>query len=414
MDLVEIFKGLWQNVSANFGFTTVIVAIMTWVIGSGVFAFTRRLKTQHELFTGLFQETRLLTPPAARPAYSDRTAYLLAELSELAYCEFESTGGAILDAAKHLEQIQPAGFDQLKDFLDGFTNDIINKRSLSISFLEALLAGSDFKLIDTVNIEGVQAIACRRVKEGEQPYVVIAFRGTDKNPSEWLTGVSALPKVQGETKVHTGFYEAFHVNKAEGGITVKEKVQQIMDSADAKDENGEPLPLYITGHSLGGALALMATQALAKDINGACYTFGAPRIANYEFFAKLKTPVYRIVNSSDVLPRVPPGAIMAVLVNLIRLLAWLTTFAPPVSSLFRKLEVMLDKLNGYRHFGDMRYLTDIASGRFDDVELLPNPPAVDRIQWAWKHLARSIRLPLSSHSMSLYRKKLRQIAMSRN
>ena len=68
----------------------------------------------------------------------------------------------------------------------------------------------------------------------------------------------------------------------------------------------------------------------------------------------------------------------------------LTSVAPPVSALFDKLEEFLDKLHGYRHFGDLRYLSDVAEGRFDTVRLLSNPPAIDRVMWLWKRIAKSI------------------------
>ena len=40
-----------------------------------------------------------------------------------------------------------------------------------------------------------------------------------------------------------------------------------------------------------------------------------------------------------------------------------------------------DKLNGYRHFGDLRYLTDVTEGRSHDVRLLSSSPAIDRMLW---------------------------------
>ena len=127
----------------------------------------------------------------------------------------------------------------------------------------------------------------------------------------------------------------------------------------------------------------------------------------------LKTPVYRIVNSSDIVPRVPPGAGMTGLVLLVQGISWLTRFAPPVSAAFDKLEELLDKLNGYRHFGDLRYLSDVAEGRFDTVRLLSNPPAIDRVVWMWKRVAKSFFVPVKSHGMSIYRKKLLHIANAR-
>ena len=74
-------------------------------------------------------------------------------------------------------------------------------------------------------------------------------------------------------------------------------------------------------------------------------------------------------------------------------ISWLSSFAPPVSAIFDELEEFLDKLNGYRHFGDLRYLSDVAEGRFDTVRLLSSPPAIDRITWMSKRLAKSIFVP---------------------
>ena len=74
----------------------------------------------------------------------------------------------------------------------------------------------------------------------------------------------------------------------------------------------------------------------------------------------------------------------------------------------------MDKLNGYRHFGDLRYLTDVAEGRFHEVKLLRNPPAIDRIIWFGKHVAKSLLIPLKCHSMAGYRKKLTYVANARN
>ena len=71
-------------------------------------------------------------------------------------------------------------------------------------------------------------------------------------------------------------------------------------------------------------------------------------------------------------------------------------------------------LNGYRHFGDLRYLSDVAEGRFKDVRLLQNPPAIDRVMWAFSRMAKSVLVPLKSHNMNIYRKKLLSVANDRN
>ena len=77
-------------------------------------------------------------------------------------------------------------------------------------------------------------------------------------------------------------------------------------------------------------------------------------------------------------------------------------------------EAFQDKLNGYKHSGDQRYLTDVAEGRFDTVRLLTNPPAIERVVWAGRHISNSFLVPVKSHSMSIYRKKLASIANDRN
>ena len=58
--------------------------------------------------------------------------------------------------------------------------------------------------------------------------------------------------------------------------------------------------------------------------------------------------------------------------------------------------------------------TITAEGRFDTVRLLTNPPAIDRLMWMGRHISSSLLVPVKSHSMSIYRKKLASIANDRN
>ena len=99
---------------------------------------------------------------------------------------------------------------------------------------------------------------------------------------------------------------------------------------------------------------------------------------------------------------------------MVKLLAWLTTLVPTISGAFNRLEELLDKLNGYRHYGDQRYLTDVSEGRFQEARLLTNPPAIDRIVWAWRRVGQIPLASVKSHSMNIYRKKLRHLANIRN
>jgi len=377
-------------------------------------AYVRRPKSTTSEVSKYFTDENLLRPPLTRPAYSDRMAYVLAEMAELAYYQFEGQGGVIDDAVDKALSLNLTEADDVRAFLDCFSVELMSGRRLSRNFLERILRESGFCLLDVISVDETQGFVCKRATVGEPPYLVLAFRGTEKKVSDWLTDVRCVPTVVEETKVHTGFIEAFTKKRDDEGRTVEQVVNRILDRADAKDEGGNRLPLFITGHSLGGALALLATKLVASDVDGACYTFGAPRVGNYEYFRKIKTPVYRIVNSADVVPRVPPGPFMIALRGAAQAISWLTDFIPGAARFFDKVEEFLDKLNGYRHYGDLRYLSDVSEGQFQKVRLLMNPPAADRVVWAFRRLARSLLVPVKCHNMNIYRQKLRHVANDRN
>jgi hypothetical protein len=62
--------------------------------------------------------------------------------------------------------------------------------------------------------------------------------------------------------------------------------------------------IWITGHSLGGALATLS--ASRYGIAQGVYTFGSPRVGNEAFKEKFDVKIYRIVNNDDIVAHVPP------------------------------------------------------------------------------------------------------------
>ncbi|MCY4601047.1 MAG: lipase family protein [Acidobacteria bacterium] len=405
---------VWALVADYWPYLAASAAIVGFVARGAALAWIRRPKTSPRAPGPYFTASALLSQPPPRPAYSDRMAYVLAEMSDLAYYRFEGTGGMVDEAVERALLLDMTQYVDVRAFLDRFAAELLVGRRLSRDFLEKILDSAGFALLDVIDVVETQGFVCRRDVEGEAPYLVLAFRGTEKKVSDWLTDARCVPAVQGEARVHSGFLEAFDAKKGAEGRTAKEEVQDILARPDARDDAGRPLPLFITGHSLGGALALLATRLVAPDVNGACYTFGAPRVGNYEYFRCVKTPVYRVVNSADVVPRVPPGAFMTALCGLARALSWLLNFIPGAASLFDRVETILDRLHGYRHYGDLRYLSDVAEGRFQDVRLLSNPPAADRVVWAFRRMARDLFVPLKSHNMHIYRRKLWHVANDRD
>ena len=169
--------------------------------------------------------------------------------------------------------------------------------------------------------------------------------------------------------------------------------------------------LYLTGHSLGGALALLATRELehGRDSTGACYTYGQPRVSEYGFTRNIKTPIYRVVNASDIVPRMPPMFIH-------RLLTW--TISIPFIQFPGKAWILriLKELH-YVHHGDMRYLTKSRigkAGNYADVSVLRNPNILDRTKWFIRDALPQFGSVLGDHSRDVYYEKLRAYAMKRN
>jgi len=365
-----------------------------------------------------FEVDQFLTPPTQRPAYSDRMAYVLGEMSALAYFPYEGVDRMVGDAVKTIRDFI-AGHrkdEEIQAYLEEFTEKLYHSKDSNLDIFKKVLKAAGFDYIDHFDKGTTQGFLCRKEAPGEPPYLVLAFRGTEKKLDDWLTDARARPQLDPDPdpvtgtknnyRVHSGFYEAFGL--------VKRDIMAALKKDACLDGEGHRLPLYVTGHSLGGALALLMTRYLNHDGRGACYTYGAPRVANYEFFLDIKTPVYRVVNSSDIVPRVPLGASNQIVVGLLRGLSWLTASLPPVGAFFKWLEHEVDKLNGYRHYGDLRYLTDVQGGRFEEVKLVFNPPALDRLQWFLRHLKASFFTPVKSHSCDLYRRKLVEVARYRN
>lgn len=383
-------------------------------VGTIVRAIVRRPKTSGQETRGRFEHEELLSPPMERPAYSDRMAYVLAEMSALAYYRFESAEGLVNDMSEIAAAGNLGDAHEAAEFLSAFASRLLSGRNLGLDCFRKVLEDAGFELLEVIDVAETQGFVCRRSVDTESPYVVVAFRGTEKNVQDWLTDANCMPEdVGGGKQVHGGFLKALTGNRDSSDRTVKDIVAAALASREAQDAEGNPLPVFITGHSLGGALAVLTTVLVAPDVDGACYTYGGPRVANYEFFRKVKTPVYRVVNSADAVPRVPPGAGMRLLCGAIRGAAWVTGWSPVISGALKKVEARVDRLKGYRHYGDLRYLTDVAAGRFDQVRLLQNPPAIDRVVWMWRGIAKSFWWPVKAHGMEIYCRKLAQVAQAR-
>ena len=77
--------------------------------------------------------------------------------------------------------------------------------------------------------------------------------------------------------------------------------------SDEKNKNPS-LRIFFTGHSLGGALALIAASRFPDA--DCVYTYGCPRAGNKAFADSIKARVYRTVNNNDVVTTLPSKKIL--------------------------------------------------------------------------------------------------------
>ncbi len=279
------------------------------------------LQKPMEYFKG---KENLLTPPVTRAAYSDRMAWILASMAHLAYDRYEDNRMA---RKLFIAKLQGGGFKLIKTFYSKETDT------------QAFLAQSD------------------------DGYAVLAFRGTEVSKREDVkidieaTRVSVL-----DGRIHAGFRIAYE-------SVAKEIEASILKLKDT--------PLYITGHSLGAALATVATQRLEhnpriREIIAACYTFGSPRVGDSHYDIEFKSPIYRVVNTTDI-------------VTIIPLLAM-----------------------GYIHIGDVRFL---GSG---DGDFRRGIPFFERWYLFVLTMFKFFGPVVGAHAIVEYRRKLEAIAQKRN
>jgi triacylglycerol lipase len=94
-------------------------------------------------------------------------------------------------------------------------------------------------------------------------------------------------------RVHSGFLTAFI------------EIQGTLDEILSRRRPGQRL--WLTGHSLGGALAAIASAYLGESRVQGLYTYGCPRVGNAAFTKLLpKSAHFRFVHGSDWVCAVPP------------------------------------------------------------------------------------------------------------
>ena len=152
------------------------------------------------------------------------------------------------------------------------------------------------------DIADTDLVACATVTPSLDGHIYVAFRGTDPdNVHDDLADLEFIPRmVHGFGRVHRGFWDAGR------GIT----------SQVAARVTGQTY--HLTGHSLGGAIALVVAAKLVEAgmPPATLTTFGAPRVGMVEAAGAMKrllarqtvTTMYRHANAP--VPHLPPQVAM--------------------------------------------------------------------------------------------------------
>lgn len=130
---------------------------------------------------------------------------------------------------------------------------------------------------------------------------VVAFRGTEGDAGDIATDASkslVFRPGYGKSCLHLGFTRAFE----ELWEQMEPRVAELARAGQS---------IFLTGHSMGGALATVAAselQRLGSPPTGV-YTFGSPRVGNKVFASwydeHLKDRTFRYVNGMDGVPGLP-------------------------------------------------------------------------------------------------------------
>jgi hypothetical protein len=151
------------------------------------------------------------------------------------------------------------------------------------------------------DVSPLHKTACAVVVGGRNA-TVVAFAGTDPlKINDWITDFRAS---RSPNDLHMGFEKAIE--------RIWPRVKAAIAARPAAEKD-----LFFTGHSLGGALAIIAAHRALRDSDlevraTAVYTFGSPRPGGGAFFESytpaLGDVTYRLVHGTDLVATVPPSA----------------------------------------------------------------------------------------------------------
>lgn len=143
-------------------------------------------------------------------------------------------------------------------------------------------------------------------KQDDDLYVV--WRGTD-NLEEWIQDVkfeqNKCAFFDDGIRVELGFHELYVTSKGNEHPSPRDICVHTLNIEENINN------VFVTGHSLGGALAVLNALDIATNMKNIpiVYTFAGPRVGNHDFalaYNEMIPQSWRMVNSHDQVPNLPP------------------------------------------------------------------------------------------------------------
>ncbi|MEO1146699.1 MAG: lipase family protein [Cyanobacteria bacterium J06638_22] len=199
-----------------------------------------------------------------------------------------------------------------------------------------------------------------RAGDDGKPEIFVVFRGT-RSGAEWLNNITPNrePFVEGKEdelgQIRTGFRNIFINKDGKPEESIRETITQAFEKIATEAR------VFVTGHSLGAALATISVQQIRTLPHGfnqpQLYTFASPRVGDTQFATSLRylEACYRIANTEDLVTVLPLSA------GMIFNEQWLLELSPLTRKAIESLRGFLDFVDeisvfdpypDYQHIGE--------------------------------------------------------------